>query len=175
MTYFYHGVPPDFEGRELMSLTKLHQHRPDLYAKYLEKYKDREEILERQIPLLNCLWNDVIQLLPINPLPLFELQQELGIITEIPDYSYFQIDSDLLDESDAVVYFKSAPGEENITVEWLRNVNLDELQSIPEATQRYYESMVGTGEPVFNYQFVPHIIYKGTIDVSNLQKVEIKG
>lgn len=174
MTYFYHGIPEDMKGRELIPLNKMLEVDPDLRAKYLEKYKGREEILERKIPLLDCLWNDVVQLLPLHPRQLFELQKELGLITEIPDYKYYQIDTSTLDPSQTVVYFKTAPGEENVTVKWLNDVQLEELQAIPEATRKYYESMVGTGEPVFNYQFVPHIIYKGTVNVSSAQVINLQ-
>ena len=173
--YFYHGIPEDMKGTELIPLNKMLAVDPSLRAKYLEKYKGREEILERKIPLLDCLWNDVVQLLPLHPHQLFELQKELGLITEIPDYSYYQIDTSVLDPSQAVVYFKTAPGEENVTVKWLRDVQLEELQIIPEATRKYYEGMVDTGEPVFNYQSVPHIIYRGTIDASTTQVVNLQG
>ncbi len=171
--FFYHGVPPELEGNELIPLTSMFAKRPDLHKKYLEKYKGREEILERKIPLLNCGWNDVVQLLPLHPQQLFELQKELGLIKEIPDYQYFQIDPDSLDPLKAVVYFKTAPGEQNVTVECLADVDLDDLQQIPTATTDYYRSMVGTGEPVFNYQFVPHIIYRGAIDVSSAKVIPI--
>ncbi len=172
--YFYHGIPEDMKGMELIPLNKMLEVDPDLRAKYLEKYKGREEILERKLPLLDCLWNDVVQLLPLHPRQLFELQKELGLITEIPDYKYYQINTSTLDPSQTVVYFKTAPGEENVTVKWFKDVQLEELQSIPEATRKYYESMVDTGEPVFNYQFVPHIIYKGAIDVSSAQVINLQ-
>ena len=162
------------KGMELIPLNKMLEVDPDLRAKYLEKYKGREEILERKLPLLDCLWNDVVQLLPLHPRQLFELQKELGLITEIPDYKYYQINTSTLDPSQTVVYFKTAPGEENVTVKWFKDVQLEELQSISEATRKYYESMVDTGEPVFNYQFVPHIIYKGAIDVSSAQVINLQ-
>ncbi len=173
--YFYHGIPEDMKGSELIPLNKMLEVDPELRAQYLEKYKGREEVLERKILLLDCLWNDVVQLLPLHPRQLFELQKEFGLIPEIPDYRYYQIDATTLDPSQTVVYFKTAPGEENVTVKWLEDVNLEELQGIPEATRRYYESMVGTGEPVFNYQFVPHVVYRGTINVSTAQVIHLQG
>ena len=159
------------EGTELIPLNAMFAKRPDLHAKYLEKYKDREEILERKIPLLDCLWNDVVQLLPLHPGQLFELQMQLGLIDKLPPYRYFAIDSTQLDPDKTVVYFKTAPGDENVTVKWLADVDTAMLQSVPDATKNYYESMVGTGEPVFNYQFVPHIVYRGTIDVSSVDVI----
>lgn len=173
--HLYHGIPEDMKGSELIPLNKMLEVDADLRAKYLEKYKGREEILKRKIPLLDCLWNDVVQLLPLHPRQLFELQQELSLINEIPDYRYYQIDVNTLDPKKTVIYFKTAPGEENVTVKWLKDVSLDELQTIPEATRKYYESMVGTGEPVFNYQFVPHVVYQGSIDVSSVQVINLQG
>ncbi len=154
------------QGSELITLNQMFIDNPALHQKYLEKYKGREEILKRRVPLLDCSWNDVVQLLPLNPRKLFDLQYQLGLIKEIPDYHYFQIDPHSLDPGNAAVYFKTAPGDENVTVKWFKDIPLDELQEIPDATAKYYESMVGTGEPVFNYQFVPHILYKGSIDIS---------
>lgn len=174
MSYFYHGIPEDMKGDSLIPLTEMMSVDSELREKYLEKYKGREEILERKIPLLDCLWNDVVQLLPLHPKKLFELQQELGIVEELPDYRYFQIETSQLDPSKTVVYFKTASGEENVTVKWLSDVNLDDLQDIPLATSEYYKSMVDTGEPVFNYQFVPHIIYRGTIDVSSAKVASLR-
>lgn len=161
------------KGSELIPLNIMLEVDAELRAKYLEKYKGREEILERKIPLLDCLWNEVVQLLPLHPKQLFTLQQQLGIVAEIPDYKYFQIDVSKLDPAKTVVYFKTAPGEENVTVKWLSEVNLDDLQSIPPATENYYKGMVGTGEPVFNYQFVPHVVYGGTIDVSGAEIISL--
>lgn len=174
MQYFYHGVPENMKGDELVPLSKMLELDPGLRAKYLEKYKDREEILERKIPLLDCLWNDVVQLLPLHPYKLFELQNELGLIPEIPDYKYLEINARILDPSQTVVYFKTAPGEENVTVKWLKDVDFEELQDIPEATRKYYESMVGTGEPVFNYQFVPHIVYRGVVDTASARTINLR-
>ena len=173
MTYFYHGIPEEIEGTELIPLSKMFEQRPELHVKYLEKYKGREEILERRIPLLDCLWNDVVQMLPLHPRALFDLQQQLGLIDEIPNYHYFEIDPATLDASRAVVYFKTAPGEEHVVVKWLKDVDLTTLQEVPEATRRYYKSMVGTGEPVFNYQFVPHIVYAGSVDISRSSTIAL--
>ena len=171
--YFYHGVPEELKGTQLIPLNRMMEVDPVLREKYLEKYKGREEILERKIPLLDCLWNDVVQLLPLLPRKLFELQQELGLITELPNYRYFRIDPSGLNPDKTVVFFKTAPGDQHVTVKWLRDVDLTEIQDIPPATRDYYESMVGTGEPVFNYQFVPHIIYRGSIDVDTATIIDL--
>jgi len=173
MTYIYHGVPENMKGSKLIPLSEMMEIDPKLQAEYLKKYKGREEILDRKIQLLNCLWNDVVQLLPIHPRHLFELQKELGLIDEIPNYRYFKIDSNMLDSEKTVVYFKTAPGDENVIVKWVEDVDLSSLHQVPPATVHYYQNMVGTDQPVFNYQFVPHIIHKGVIDVSNAEIINL--
>ncbi len=169
MNYFYHGVPESMKGYRLIPLNEMMSIDPGLRAKYLEKYKGREDVLEKKIPLLDCLWNDVVQLLPLHPKKLFEAQHTLGIIDELPDYRYFRIDPARLNPNKTAVYFKTAPGEKNVTVKWLADVNLDDLQNTPSATLKYYKSLVGSGELPFNYQFVPHILYRGSIDISDAE------
>jgi hypothetical protein len=65
-----------------------------------------------------------------------------------------------------VVYFKTAPGEENVSVKWLGDVDLSAIREIPKATLDYYKTLVGTGELPFNYQFIPHVLHLGAIDIS---------
>lgn len=174
MAYIYHGVPETIKGTALIPLSKMETVDPDLQKKYLEKYNGRESVIERHIPLLDCAWDEVVQLLPLHPRQLFTYQQQIGIINEIPDYRYFEFDVNVLDSDSAVVYFKTAPGDDHVTVKWLADVNIDELQSIPQATINYYDSMVGKDEPVFNYQFIPHILYRGSIDISEAREIGIR-
>lgn len=173
MTYIYHGVQEEVKGSQLIPLNQMQATYPALNAKYLEKYKGREEILERTIALLDCPWNGVIQLLPLHPRKIFECQKELGLIAAMPAYKYFEIDLELLTPNKTAVYFKTAPGEEHVIVKWLRDVDLSDLQVVPEATINYYKSLIGSSEPVFNYQFIPHILYKGSLDISHAGVVSI--
>lgn len=160
-------------GNLLIPLNQMQSTMPDIRDKNLQKYNGREEILERRIPLLNCLWNDVVQFLPLHPQKVFELQQELGLIPGVPAYKFYEISLSNLDPAKTVVFFKTAPGAENVEVKWLNEVDFDALQEIPEATLSYYSSLIGTGEQPFNYQFIPHIMYKGAVDISDSNVVAL--
>jgi len=173
MQYVYHGLPEQMIGNELIPLNQMHRGHPELRDKYLEKYKGREEILERKIPLLDCLWNDVVQFLPVHPRKVFELQKKLGIIPEVPAYKFFEIDLSLLDPRKTVVFFKDAPGEENAIVKWLSDVDFTSTQEIPPATIAYYKTLVGTGELPFNYQFIPHIVHRGSVEITGAEIITI--
>lgn len=129
--------------------------------------------MERSIPLLNCKWNDVIQFLPLHPRKVFELQKELHLVLEVPPYKFFEVDLALLDPSKTVVFFKAAPGDEHVAVKWLKDVDFASLQDIPRATVDYYKSLQGSGELPFNYQFIPHVLYKSELDVANVPKISL--
>ena len=174
MQYIYHGVPEQMSGETLMSLNEMKTTQPQLYKKYLEKYEGREEILQKRIPLFDCLWNDVVQFLPLNPQSVFDVQKELGILKSVPPYKFFQINLATLDPNKTIVYFKTAPGEENVAVKWLKDVDVATLQEIPKATLDYYKTLVGTGELPFNYQFIPHILYLGGVHVSTAPIVTLE-
>lgn len=169
----FHGAPDQMIGNNLMPLNQMKDTYHDLYALHIAKYDGREEILRRRIPLLDCLWNDVVQFLPLYPAKIFKLQVELGLIAEAPHYKFFEIDPSIFDPAKAVVFFKSIPGEENVQVKWLKDVDLATIQEVPEATINYYRTLIGTGELPFNYQFVPHILYMGNVDISGSRIVTI--
>lgn len=173
MNYIYYNVPEPMIGTKLIPLNDMDKSMDETRLKNLQKYKGREEILERQVPLLNCAWNDVLQFVPLDPKKVFELQVEMGFIPEIPHYTFYKIDVSTLDPDKTAVFFKTAPGEQNITVKCLRDVDFASLQDIPEATINYYKSIVDTGDLPFNYQFIPHILYKDALDISGTEIVTI--
>lgn len=173
MFYIYHNVPEEMIGTRLMPLTEMAKIRPDLSGKYTEKYKGREEIMERRVPLLNCLWNEVVQFLPFHPGEAFGLQVQMGILPKMPHYEFFEIPLELLDPEKTAVYFKTAPGEENAQIKMLKDVDFALIQDMPQATKDYYQTLVGSGELPFNYQFVPHVLYKGILDVSSVKTITL--
>lgn len=166
MPFVYHGVPEQMVGNKLIPLNDMPDFMAEIRDVHLSKYQGREEVLERRIPLLDCLWNDVVQFLPLHPRKVFELQVQMGLIPEVPPYRFFEINVETLDSTKTVVFFKHAPGDESSSVKWLNDVKLESLQEIPQATIDYYQTLVGTDELPFNYQFVPHVVSKDTIDVS---------
>ena len=72
-----------------------------------------------------------------------------------------------------MVFFKDAPGEENVKVKWLSSVDFESIQQVPPATIAYYKTLEGTGELPFNYQFIPHIMHMGNVDVVSAKVITI--
>lgn len=160
-------------GVLLRPLSELRKSDSKLSQKYEKKYEGREEVTQRKIELLDCLWNEIVQFLPLHPRKVFELQVELGLIPKVPQYKYYETNVGLLDPNETAVFFKTAPGEENITIKWLADVDFDSIQNIPEATINYYKTLAGTGELPFNYQFIPHILHKGRVDISESKIISL--
>jgi hypothetical protein len=173
MNYIYHGVPEQMMGTKLYPLNKMPESMATIRDANLAKYTGREEIMERKIPLLSCLWNDVIQFLPLHPQKVFELQRAIGIMPEVPAYNFYEIPLEKLDPAKTVIFFKTAPGDENATVKWLADVDFASIQDVPQATKEYYKSLVGTGELPLNYQFIPHVIYADVLDVYGMRVVTL--
>ncbi len=171
MNFVYHNVPDPMVGTKLIPLNQMDESMEGIKTKNLKKYEGREEILERPVPLLDCMWNDVLQFTPVHPQKVFELQVEMGLIPKVHDAKFFEIPIDSFDPDKTAVFFKTAPGEENVTVKWIKDVDFESLTKIPEATINYYRSLIGTGELPFNYQFVPHILYVGSLDISKMNVI----
>ena len=66
MAYFYHMIPSPFVGAELIPLNQMDK-EGSLYREHSRKYVGRERLTEQTIPLLDCLWNDVVQFSALDP------------------------------------------------------------------------------------------------------------
>jgi hypothetical protein len=163
MAYFYHAVPEQMIGNYLLPLSDMASIDPDLHEKYSAKYIDRMNVAKQKIPLLGCSWSDVVQLLPVNPRKIFELQVSMGIIPALPDYRYYQIDNGVLDQDNTAIFYKYQPGEGQY--ELLVDVDLSALDQVPAATEEYFKS-IPAGELPFNYQFIPHVLTSKPINIS---------
>ncbi len=65
--YLYHWVPDDMIGDTLYPLNILKHTHPDLYTKKVSKYIGREKVMDQIIPILDCLWNDVLHFTAVHP------------------------------------------------------------------------------------------------------------
>ena len=107
MDYVYHMVPKDMKGEVLISLNEIKSNYPELYKIYSKKYlnhPERESLLLRSIPKLNCLWNDVIFLLPLHPYYVYEALQSLGVSIK-KDLMFYEIPTERLIGNKNAVYF----------------------------------------------------------------------
>lgn len=171
MTQFlYHRVPKNFTEDILYPLNQLIEMYPDIYAGQAAKYDNRKSLMERTIPILHCLWNDVLHLGPINPTELIAALTEAGMMKK--ELSFFQIDPAILEPELTVIY-------KYTNMEKINQVNEKEFQifnpdllpthsHIPPATKQYYKEEYQAGRKPLLFHGIPHVLYKGTINTSNL-------
>ena len=176
MMYLYHSVPKNLQGNILYPLNALKEKYPDIYEQQVSKYVGREHITQQRIPILDCLWNDVLHFSAANPK---EIKQALIEAERNPDFTmnYYQVYPKLIEPKNAIVYLyahdcnKDKMNEEDFT-----SYNPDEVakfSSMPQATKDYYRGMIGMGKRPLLYHKIPHILYKGTLDITDLLIISI--
>lgn len=164
----YHMVPLKMQGNELMPLNGLKEVHPDLHDEEEKKYKGREHLINEVIKPLNCTRRDLINLSAIHPERLNEMLRECGRAVPI-GHEFFEIDPHSLNMENAIV--------ENTAINKLEKYDPDNISKHAEITEEmreYYKKEYEKGEHPLPYQRVPHILYKGTIDVSNAKRIPIQ-
>lgn len=165
-------------GEELLPLNQLKEIQEELYLEYAKKYNDhsaRAKLLERRIPKLNCLWNDVIHLLPIHPSLVCNALNEVGVNINRHMHFYKIPITNLQDNKNATyIYNKEnyqGPNAElkSETILLLDINKYDEISEIPSDTISYYEEEHKKGSRFGMFQFIPHIFSLGKVNISNAE------
>lgn len=157
-------------GNILYPLNTLKGIFPEVYEQHVKKYKDREILLHRRIERLDCLWNDTLHLSALNPEVVVKELRKFGKDFTL---SYFMIPVELLEPERTVVYLNSlrergTPVPENDYVAYDPN-EIEKYSYLPDATVTYFKNTIEKNENPKWFHLVPHILYKGTIDTTNLK------
>lgn len=175
MHYLYHRVPSNMQGGILYPLNTLKELFPEAYAEQVKKYVGREEVMDQTVPTLDCKWNDVLHLSAVHP------QQVADTFTkhnqEFRGRRFFQIDPHLLERNKTMVYLyrHQTPETKFAADNWERYDpdDIEKYSQLPEETEEYYRETFAAGGAPLLWHRVPHILYKGTIDTSAQQMIEI--
>ena len=89
--YIYHFKRKSIKGSELIPLNVQKKLLPEVYNEHVKKYKNREHLLEKRIPILDCLWNDVLHFSPINPQLIWDVFKREGLVPEIRKGEVFEV------------------------------------------------------------------------------------
>jgi len=174
MDYLYHAVPENLQGEYLMPLNELKGVHPEIYTKELEKYKGREKLLKVKIPQLNCLWNDVIHMTSVQPKKLDAAFSEAG--TELEHRKWFKINPEFLEKNRLLVYLFPDKPFLDISAEDFadfREEDLERYGRMGEKTRDYFREMSAQGRSPMMFHLVPHILYKGKLNIGDLDVVKI--
>lgn len=193
MAYLYHLVPEDIRGGVLYPLNMLKDIYPDVYEKEASKYTEsfhvgelgivtRDTVLNWKIPHFNCFWNDVLHLSPVKPEEIKQALIEAGANAKRVFY-YYQIDPSLLNTGRAIVYLYNDAGHDLTgrgfppsEPDEVRNYNPEEVGTLPSLlkdTKNYYKKMISEGKRPLIYRRVTHVLYKGTLKISDLKIVSV--
>ncbi|SDH95101.1 hypothetical protein SAMN04487975_11051 [Planococcus glaciei] len=177
MAYVYHMVPKKMMGNRLIPLNQLKSINEELYEEYKQKYfnhPDRPKLLERSVPKLDCLWNDVLHFLPLHPYHIYQGLQSLGIPVK-SDVLFFQIPVEQLKENPNALYHypkesyggPAAPIQfENIELIDIRKYKM--LETLPEAALAYYKEENEQGRGFGMFAYIPHLLSLGEVDVAKV-------
>ncbi len=173
--YLYHMVPKDLRGITLHPLNTLKDIHPDLYLSKVMKYKDRPEIIKQFIPTLECLWNDVLHLSPIDP---EELKKALVAAGREPsEMKFFQIDPDLLNPNKTTIcLFLREFQNDRMNTKNFTEYNANKIQEhskLPDDVKEYYKKMYKQEEKPLLFLGIPHILHKGSLDISDLPVITV--
>ena len=185
MHYLYHRIPRDAESRSdmrghiLYPLNDLRALYPDVYQRQAAKYTGREHVTRQTIPLLdNCAWNSVLFLSSVHPQDFKDAFVEAGGDPSI-ERSFYQIDPTSLDQDKLAVWLfptTTAPGKPVTPDEFVpyRYEDLAAYSTIPSQTKDYYAKELQAGQPIrLFWRWIPHILYRGPIDISNAKIIRV--
>ena len=178
MNFVYHMVPGNMSGHYLIPLNKMKNLDENLYAKYISKYDDhpeREFLVEREVPLLGCLWNDVVHFSTLHPHHIYRELKKLDLNLK-DELHFYKIPIENLKDNENVLYHydkkhyhgPEAPiAPENIGL--LDVDDYEELDSLPMDTLKYFVEESKKDERIGMFHFVPHVLSKGKVTVEGAE------
>lgn len=171
MPYIYHQVPQNMKGSRLFPLNELKDSDPDIYEAMVKKYAGREYLLSATVPILNCLWNDVLHFSAVHPVKIKEALLSLGTPFH---YNFFEVPGEILDPSKTVIYYYRHHGDGFLPDEFAPyNYHLlEELDVLPQMASDYYAQTVREGKKLYTYHGIPHILYRGSLDIGDFKIIK---
>ena len=173
MVMLYHVVPDNLTGDTLYPLNVLQNIYPDVYYAHLQKYEGHTYALQLAVPILNCLWNDVLHFSMVHPAEAREAWLSAGF--EVPPKQHFEIDAGLtvFNEENTVIYL--APDSVEITDESFMPYSLEVLENIAyqisDVTEGYYRA--SSGQYPMQFYRAPHVLYRGSLNINGLNVITV--
>ena len=165
------------EGAILYPLNELKTVYPEAYAEHVKKYVGREHLLETKIPILNCLWNDVIHFTAVSPHELSNNLAKGGIDPKETVWrKWFKIPIEMLNPKNTIVCVyrrdKSVIPEAR-DFSTFDPKKMGEYRTVGPETIEYYKEQKALGKRPLLFHRVPHILFKGNINTEGLEIIEV--
>lgn len=165
----YHILPNHFVGSILYPFNQLREALPDVYLEQATKFRGHDDLLQYQIPVLDCYWNDLLHLSAIHPAQIRGAMEASGMIWRMAEW--FEIDVQELDlnESNAAIFtapFRlQGPMDDQDFIPFTIE-RLQMLTSIPQQSYEYFNHAKAYDERPFLFSYIPHVLYRGTLDTT---------
>lgn len=176
--YVYHFVPDNMEGTILYPLNVLKYINPGIFQVAVKKYEGREIIMDRNIPVLDCTWSDVLFFSTVYPGKIKEFMNSYNKGGKI-NWTFYKIPIDDLDPKNLIIYKSGILGnDKNIEGGCIENYNpntFDNYSEMTEITKNYLIKAFAKPEPGFLlFHGAVHVLYKGNVDVSRYEVINLK-
>ena len=169
MACLYHAVPPVMVGTVLYPLNRLKDIHPEAYQRAIRKYEGREHTMLLQIPALDCLWNDVLFLTAAHP-------KEMRAALDDAEFPYrpllrsYEFDLATLDPALlAVRYHKRGKPKQHAPFDLAQ---FDAYRAFHEDSVAYLKECIALETRMMLFAHVPHIFYRGKLDIRGVSVVE---
>ena len=170
----YHALPDPMVGSVLYPLNELRERDPDTFARERTKYEGRDQVLKLGVPLLDCLWNDVLHLSPVAPVELVEALESAGFTPH--RRRFVEVDAAELEPMRTVFFLNSTDREHRFDEsqwQWFDPRFASRHTRLPQATRDYYAACAQDGTRPLLFAYVPHALFRGSLDVTGLSVVEV--
>ena len=175
--YVYHFKRKNMWGDKLIPLNSLKSMNPSLYEEHVKKYKGREKLLLKEISLLNCLWNDVIHLSPINPQIILNFFKDHDLVSENrlnASIEVYKIPVKKLKEERTICFqsFNFSPKNFDPSKNkfWkFEHQNYQELNDVSDEQKKVWKSDHQNGRELLWYSHTMHILTKDSIEISDCE------
>lgn len=164
-------------GEVLYPLNQLASIDSVVASEESKKYEGRKHLMAVRLPILNCLWNDVIHLSPIHPSKIKKVLIETGYQDVPPVRTFFMIKPEALMPSKAIHFRNSKdtatkfdfPESEFATFESSR---YQELADVPREQRSYFVRVKAEGGRPLLWARTPHVFYQGGINIKHAEVVQ---
>jgi hypothetical protein len=164
-------------GEVLYPLNQLALIAPSAANDESKKYEGRKHLMAVRLPILNCLWNDVVHLSPVHPSKIKQALLEAGFQDVPIARSFFMIDPEALIPSKAV-HFKNSTDtaakydfpESDFSA--FEHAQYQELPDIPKEQRSYFVRIKAEGGRPLLMARTPHVFYQGEINIRRAEVIQ---
>jgi hypothetical protein len=93
------------------------------------------------------------------------------------ELKFFEIDPHLLDPENTIVFlYQHTDRADKLKEENFAKYDPDDIaqySAMPKETRDYYKEMFSQGKNPLLFHKIPHILFKGSLDTSNIKKIAV--